>query len=274
MLLAALVVGRAAAQKTPETSDETEQRARLKIAEDHVAKIDMRLAHGEREAVPRIERPLLVYGDSARSNADGTLWAWGQKGRPLAFLETYESMQGGGGRANAITLTSTTFVAAKTPTPSATVWQPNKSQIEPTPFPDAPPPSDRETIRLRQVKNLADRMSAHEFWDPENTRSELRVLIQPVHRYADPAAKLHDGAAFVIAHGTNPEVIVLIEALGDSLEASRWHYCLARLGSAELHVAIDDKEVWAQSRTPGVVGRPVDPYWLFMTPSTVRAAGD
>jgi hypothetical protein len=67
-------------------------------------------------------------------------------------------------------------------------------------------------------------------------------------------------------------VLVLIEALGDSLAASRWHYSLARLGSAELHVAIDGKEVWARGRTPGVVGRPVDPYWLFMTAAAPRPA--
>jgi hypothetical protein len=132
-------------------------------------------------------------------------------------------------------------------------------------FPDATSPDDRQTARTRQLKDLARRLSAHEFWDPDNSRFELRLLVQPVLRYAEPDNKVHDGAAFVLAHGTNPEVLVLIEALGESLEKSRWHYSLARLGSAELHVAIDGKEVWKRDRTPGVVGRPTDPYWLFMS---------
>lgn len=246
--------------------------ARLRAAEEHVAKIDMRLAGAGRDAVPRIERPLLAYGDSTRHNADGTLWAWGEKGRPLAILETYHSTQGAAARANAITLTGTRLVVAKTPT--ATLWQPQESQIEPTLFPGAPAPADRETVRLRQLKDLARKLTAHEFWDPDNSRFELRLLVQPVHRYADAESKLHDGAVFVLAHGTNPEVLVLIEALGDSLETSRWHYSLARLGSAEMHVAIDDKEVWKQDRTPGIVGRPTDPYWLFMTAAPAAPAGD
>ena len=94
----------------------------------------------------------------------------------------------------------------------------------------------------------------------------MRLLAQPVHRYADAEVGIQDGAAFVIAHGTNPEVVVLIEALGKTLATSRWHYSFARLGSAELHVELDGKEVWRQGRTPGVVGQPTDPYWLFLTP--------
>ena len=61
-------------------------------------------------------------------------------------------------------------------------------------------------------------------------------------------------------------MILLIEALGEKLEAARWHYSLARLGSAELHVEIDGKEVWKRERTPGVVGKSSDPYWLFLSP--------
>ena len=31
---------------------------------------------------------------------------------------------------------------------------------------------------------------------------------------------------------------------------------------------IDGREVWTEPRTPGIVGQPVDPYWLFWTPQT------
>jgi len=144
-------------------------------------------------------------------------------------------------------------------------WQPAKSQIVPQVLPDPDAPDERESVRLRQLKEQARRFTAHEFWDPDNSRFELRLLVQPVHRYHDEKAKLWDGAIFVLAHGTNPEVLVLIEALGESLDKSRWHCSFARLGSAELHVEIDGREVWKQDRAPGVVGRPSDPFWLFLT---------
>jgi hypothetical protein len=94
--------------------------------------------------------------------------------------------------------------------------------------------------------------------------------VQPVHRYSDPKRELHDGAAFLLAHGTNPEIVLQIEAVGKSLDVARWQYSLARLGSAELHVELDGKEVWKQDRTPGVVGKATDPYWLFLTPAAKR----
>ena len=79
------------------------------------------------------------------------------------------------------------------------------------------------------------------------------------------------GAVFVLAHGTNPEVLIQIEAHADE-QPPRWRYSLARLGSAEMHVSLDSKEVWTQDRTPGIVGQPVDPYWLLITRMPPRSA--
>jgi hypothetical protein len=93
-----------------------------------------------------------------------------------------------------------------------------------------------------------------------------------VHRYADGASKLLDGAAFVFAHGVNPEIIVLIEAHGQTPAAAQWKCAFARLGSAELHVLLDKKEIWRRDRTPGMVGQPTDPYWLFFSTSAVAVS--
>ena len=118
-------------------------------------------------------------------------------------------------------------------------------------------------MRLRQMKEISRRFEAHEFWDPDNSRFELRLLIQPVHRYADESHSVIDGAVFVLAHDTNPEILVQLEAHGDSSDA-RWKVSFSRLGSAELHVLLDGKEFWTAPRTPNVVGEPTDPYWLML----------
>jgi hypothetical protein len=260
MLLLSVAVSAQDTESPAEDSKNAEQQARLRAAEEHMARIDVELG---RKSVKRIERPLLIFGDSARDNGDGTLWAWGESGRPLVAIESYFNTKTGGRRINAITLTGNDLVVAKTPTDSSTLWQPQQTQVKPAVFPDAPPPDAKEVVRTRQLKQLARRITAHEFWDPDNSRFELRLLVQPVHRYADEDARIQDGALFVLAHGTNPEVLVLIEALGESIDKAQWHYALARCGSAEMHVAIDGKEVWTVGRTPGVVGKPTDPYWLF-----------
>ncbi len=260
--LLALATAAVTAQEGQPLPEKTDGQSLLRRALDHMQELPMRLADGGDE-VELFDRPILTYGDTARANKNGTMWAFGKTGRPLAVLELYQGVEPNARWVHAVTLTSGKRVKMKTPT--GVTWSPEKTQIEPAPFGGVANPDARETARLRQMKDLARRFTAHEFWNPDNSRFELRLLVQPVLRFSDASAQIHDGTAFVLAHGTNPEVVLLVEALGKTLEESRWHYSLARLGSAELHVELDGKEVWAAERTPGVVGQPADPYWLFLS---------
>ena len=113
------------------------------------------------------------------------------------------------------------------------------------------------------MKEISRRFESHEFWDPDNSRFELRLLIQPVHRYSDESQSVIDGAVFVLAHDTNPEILVQLEAHGDVNDA-HWKVSFSRLGSAELHVLLDGKEFRTAPRTPNVVGESTDPYWLML----------
>lgn len=241
-----------------------EDKARLARSVKHMQRFDARLASDAEKLVEMIDRPVLSFGDSARANQNGSVWVFGKKGRPLAFIELYKGTERNANWVHAATFTGKELIVMKTPSGQ---WKPAKLQSEPVAFGDAAPSEAKETQRLRQARELARRFTAHEFWDPDNSRSELRLLAQPVHRYSDEQQELRDGAAFMIAHGTNPEVILLIEAIGKDLKTARWHYSLARLGSAEMHVELDGKEVWKCSRAPGVVGSPSDPYWLFFAVS-------
>jgi hypothetical protein len=249
----------------PAADDEAVKKALLKAATEHAQQLELRLARSD-DLQELIDHPLLTYGDSARANTNGTLWAWGTKGRPLAMMELYQPANGDRW-VHAITLTSTSTVALKI-TP-ALKWSPEKTQVAAIKI-AGDPPAAKEGQRLRQIKELARRFAAHEFWDPDNSRFELRLLVQPVHRYSDPDRELQDGAVFVLAHGTNPEVLLLIEAVGKSVDTASWQCQFARLGSAEMHVSYDDKEVWTVGRTPNIVGQASDPYWLFFTPPPAR----
>src|SRR5262245_10288955 len=53
-------------------------------AERVVAGIELeKLVDDEWVKVRRIEKPLLYYGDPTRNNDRGSVWAWGEKGRPV-----------------------------------------------------------------------------------------------------------------------------------------------------------------------------------------------
>ena len=233
----------------------------VKAAREHVSEFKVSSTKAREALIELLPNPLLTYGDAARNNEAGTLWAWGKSGRPVAFLELYRSIGKDQPWVHAQTLTSPELIQLDAPTGQR--WTPKKSHFVLKDVPDSPEVGNHPAVRLRQMKEISRRFESHQFWDPNNSRFEMRLLVQPVLRYQDEPAKVIDGAVFVLAHGTNPEVLVQIEA-DAAQQPPRWKYSLARLGSAEMHVLLDGKEVWNDPRTPGIVGQPVDPYWLFL----------
>jgi hypothetical protein len=210
-----------------------------------------------------LEEPLLASSDMARGEL-GWTWAFGRTGRPVAVMELYKSTGPEQRWLQALTLTSDHLVEARLP--NGPLWSPQTLQLHLRDLPNSPPPSERSTVRQRQAKLLARRFDAHEFWDPNNSRFELRLLQTPLHTYDDEQNGIVDGAIFAFVHGTNPEVLLLIEAHRSQDQMRLWKYGLARIGSAELHVELDGEEVWHLDRAEGVVGRPIDPYWISQAP--------
>jgi hypothetical protein len=217
------------------------------------------IGHGE--AIHPVARALFTYADSARIIADGAIWAWGNEGRPLAMAKCWKNRNGS--QTCAFSLTSDQLVIAQGP--QNKTWQPKELQLEPAELKGAPAPSAKDSLRLIQIKEQSRRFTAHEFWNPDNARYELRLLAQPVHRYKDDKLKIVDGAVFLMAYDTNPQILLLIEIVRPAGEEARWQYSLARVSSADLRVLLDDKEVWARERTPGIIGKSTDYYWHMVT---------
>jgi len=150
--------------------------------------------------------------------------------------------------------------------PDGRRWQPPSDAFGQALIADAEAPKEKRSARLRQQKHLAGRFRAHELWKPDNSRLDLRLLIQPVYRYSDPVGDIQDGAVFIFANGTNPEAILFIEALGKSLTEARWNYSVVRSSSAQLHVELDEREVWSCPRADDTNTGPAKSHWIFSLP--------
>ena len=209
-----------------------------------------------------VETPLLASTDPARGEW-GSLWAFGKQGCPVAILELYKNTGREERWVRVLTLSSDKLVQCRLPT--GAIWDPQQAQVEWRPVTGAKPPAEQASRRERQAKLLARRFDAHEFWDPNNSRFELRLLERPLHTYRDEKTGLLDGILFGFVHGTNVEVLLFLEARAEEQQPPQWMYGLARMGSAEMHVNLDGEEVWQLARTPGVVGRSRDPYWITIT---------
>jgi len=213
----------------------------------------------ERQRLELLKQPVLRYGDLARNNDKGTVWVWQRSGRPQAVMELF---RGDGSRVWVHAIHSLSADALDGDFGAlAPHWTPPREAVQWKDLAAAQSPAGRPAARARQIKDLAQRFTAHEFWDPNNSRFELRLLVQPACKYSDPEGGLLDGALFLLCHATNPEVVLLIEAVQED-GGPKFRYALARLGHAELHVAFEGKEVWRQERA-GII-KPTDPYWFLV----------
>ena len=132
-------------------------------------------------------------------------------------------------------------------------WLAQEPGIKLEPLPDAPEPARNQARRLTQMRDMARRFTSQV--DRENAKSEMRLLPQPIYRYeiADEGSPVVDGAvfAFVWTAGTDPEVLVVIEAHRAD-QGLRWFYAPARFTNREAWLKYQDREVWHAA--PATVG--------------------
>ncbi len=214
---------------------------------------------GRREPVELVKRPVLRYADTPRTDKDGAVWVVGAEGRPLGMMVVYtKSGFSPGHWIRAVTSLCPSNTLRGT-TKDRISWSPNGAGVTMQPLPGDVPSTSSRTKRLSQMKQLVRRFSGHEFW-PADSRHELRLLVKPLHRYEDTEAGILDGAVFALAHDLNPEAFVIVEA-HDTSVGPAWNYAIARFGFAELHVEMDNKEVWQRAIISSTA--PTEPYWLF-----------
>jgi hypothetical protein len=222
--------------------------------------------------IKMVPDPLYRWSDPTREFSDGTLWFWKSSGRPIAVVsvELYPQNKAFG-TVWALEFTSlstsvdggehfdTHYADLYPPRADGSLrWAPKKGGVEFREIPDAPVPANTEAGRLRQMKDLVKRLSAREFFQAQNYT--LRLISHPIDRYADTASGLIDGAIFIYANGTNPEVLLLIEARRRREGSLNWSYAAAPLARALVTLSLDRQDVWTHKSKD--VPSPEDVYFL------------
>ena len=122
------------------------------------------------------------------------------------------------------------------------VWEVGEPGLKLAPAPGAPEPAGAAPARLTQMRNLAREFRG---WMKDNEDvTELRLLTQPIVRYAAPNSGVNDGAIFAFVwKGTDPEILLVLEDRKDG-EKSAWQWGMARFNFREMWAEKNDKEVW------------------------------
>ena len=127
-------------------------------------------------------------------------------------------------------------------------WQP-QAGLARKELADAAEPAATPGARLVQMRRLAQEFTGHSVSN-EDKRWDLRLLPSPLYRYPVAKSGVVDGALFALVSsaGTDPEVLLLIEARDDGGKL-RWDYACGRFSDRDLHVQRKDKEIWSSVRS-------------------------
>lgn len=239
---------------TAEGNDEkAKQAARLAEMELAVGRLSVFETLGDqRQPVEIVEKPLLHFNDQVRRHLDGTFWVWGRTGRPVATGEIWSNHPEK--HLWYVALASTTTNLAGCELDEQPSWSSKTAGVSFTKLPSNASPATAATRMQTQMRSLARRFTV--------SNTQLRTLARPVHTYRDRKKGLLAGAMFVIAHGTNPEITLLIEAVQEDSGAG-WQYALARSSSGPLEVRLDGKPIWSVPAAEPVTGLPDDPYRII-----------
>jgi hypothetical protein len=216
-------------------------------------------------------RPLLRYNDESRQTGggikgilDATVWRLGEDGRPKAIVALEIQLVENGSPLlinEFVSLTDRQFALTGV---RGFRWMPHSTELSMIDFDEAPMPANTPRARLAQMRELSRRFTTQEKYRSE--KIGLRLLTQPIDRYEDAAAGILDGAMFVFANGTNPELGLLLEC-----SETQWSYGLFRLTGARLLAQLDGKWVL---QLAGIGGLPIDAPYTAMSHTIFLPDGD
>ncbi|HUQ69470.1 MAG TPA: hypothetical protein VM165_08110 [Planctomycetaceae bacterium] len=179
----------------------------------------------------------LMQWQNPISGADGAVFVWTSAGRPVVLCKCHVNDIKQHYVSSSVSLATERFVMKAG---GRIIWSPQEPGLTRRAVPDTNVPADRDTGRLVQMRAIARRFRMISVWGEENSSEwELRLLPTPLLRYSSPQHGVIDGALFGFAQGTNPETIVLVEAV-QTPKGTEWQAAPARATGYAVRAWLDD----------------------------------
>ena len=227
-----------------EQVDKERAEATLKLAREKAAQIELRLADDRNTLLKLQPHSLLRWSNPVTTALYGEVFVWTGYGRPQVIASMHKFFQPDRqhmtGEFHSLALTPIVGLQE-----SKAFWNTQGPGVAFRKLADASGVSRVAPQRLTQMRALARGFSAEVSARNEpNDREKLRLLPKPIYRYESESSEVLDGAIFTFVQGTNPEVLLLIEArqVGDKHE---WQYALVRFNSVAMRAFRGGQQVWS-----------------------------
>lgn len=214
--------------------------------------------------------PVLTYTNPVRTGQQhGAIYVWTLDGRPQAIASIWSSMPQDLPNQRSITHEFQSLserglfskhaqqIGRRGVVPD---WNCSEGGIQYKNISGVAAPGKSAGARLLQMRSLSRKFTAEILNNKDEDGQSLRLLTQPVYRYASEPAHVVDGALFTFVMGTDPEVILTIEAV-ETDGGPKWQYAVARFTNRPLQVDYAGDKVWGCSGADAYVGN--HPYFLY-----------
>ncbi len=205
--------------------------------------------------------PVLRWSNPSVGSIHGGVFVWMHQGRPLAVASIFkwyvprDEMRFEVQSLSAEPLVG--FLGKKE------MWRSSRAGLEYQRVPGAAAPAATAPARLAQMRTISGAFATEQTDRDDGSKRQMRLLTQPVVRYASKPQDVIDGGMFAFVHGTDPEVLLMLEAQ-ETKTGPAWFYALARMNSTAFKVTYKDNEVWAVDVLPwGIVLNSSEPYNLL-----------
>lgn len=199
--------------------------------------------------------PVIRWRNVVRGQeGEAMMVVWAHHGRPTALASVYPWKEKMVHEFDSLSRGAKLFARDG----DAVIWSPEAAGVEFKAVPKAPAPARTAPERLRQMKAIAEGFKATMTgWAADNSDQEsLRLLPRPLHRYdlagvkdKDRDPDLLDGALFAYVLGTDPEIVLALEAVGPA-DKAEWQCAFVRATSGGLEVKLGDEVVWSATKHP------------------------
>lgn len=247
LLVLAVLTQATAQEEEPAAANKEQIEAALKITREAAGKYEFAIGDGVNAESPElIAKPILRWSNPAAGEIHGNVFLWTVNSRPVVVGSLFQWF-------SPHTHTSHEFHSLaeqnlKGKYEDNEVWTTHEPGLEFKDVPESPAPAATAPQRLLQMKKLSKSFSATKK-ERDGSQSELRLLTQPIYRYAAEKEGLIDGGLFTFVQGTDPDVFLLLEARRAD-DTTTWNFALTRMNGVGFQVRHGDREIWSKETLP------------------------
>lgn len=223
LALSLLVVGVSMADDKPSVAEQRVAWLREKVAAMRVVP-----TRESSEPCKLRDEPIIKWSNPV-SGAEGSVFVWTSDGRPIALAKCHLNSRNSYHVETLIAITENRLRMSEAGQVS---WEPTEPGVKFETLEDLGAPAATEALRLAQMRRAVREFRFVDNWGETTATNksewELRLMPAPLLRYSSVNEKIIDGALFAFAQGTNPEALVLVEAV-ESANGRVWRAAPSRL---------------------------------------------